>query len=206
MPESQRELFAGAAAGPPGFEYVPGFLSAAEADALLQAIGCMPLAAARYREFTARRRVAYFGGEYDFSHQALNPAPPIPPVLEPLRARVAGFAGIEPSRFTHALIAEYSPGAPLGWHRDIPDFELVAGISLGTPARMQFRPYPPAPSDRRQYLNVWLEPNSLYLMRGPARWQWQHRIPEVKTLRYSITFRTLREGRSQAGTPTQADA
>ncbi len=155
----------------------------------------MPLTAARYREFTARRRVAYFGGEYDFSHQALNPAPPIPPVLAPRRERVAACAGIEPGCFNHALIAEYSPGAPLGWHRDLPDFELVAGVSLGTSARMQFRPYPPDPGDRRRYLNVLLEPNSLYLMRGPARWQWQHRIPAVRTLRYSITFRTLREQR-----------
>jgi len=193
MPERQCGLFVGTATGPPGFEYVPGFLSAAEAETLLEAIGRMPLAAARYREFTARRRVTYFGGEYDFSHQSLHPAPPIPPALAPLRARVAAFAGIPARRFTHALIAEYSQGAPLGWHRDIPDFELVAGLSLGTPARMQFRPYPPDPSDRRRYLNVLLEPNSLYLMRGAARWEWQHRIPAVRSLRYSITLRTLRE-------------
>jgi hypothetical protein len=30
-------------------------------------------------------------------------------------------------------------------------------------------------------------------MRGPARWDWQHSIPPVDKLRYSITFRSLRE-------------
>jgi alkylated DNA repair dioxygenase AlkB len=35
-----------------------------------------------------------------------------------------------------------------------------------------------------------LEPRSAYILRGAARWQYQHSIPAVKTLRYSITFRT----------------
>ena len=35
------------------------------------------------------------------------------------------------------------------------------------------------------------EPRSLYLLRGPSRTEWEHSIPAVDTLRYSITFRTL---------------
>jgi alkylated DNA repair dioxygenase AlkB len=102
-------------------------------------------------------------------------------------------AGIEPQLFTHALIAEYRPGVQLGWHRDVPDFEWVAGVSLGSTARMQFRPYPPIDRSRKHYFNASLEPGSLYLLRGPARWEWQHRVPPVPQLRYSITFRTLRK-------------
>jgi alkylated DNA repair dioxygenase AlkB len=33
------------------------------------------------------------------------------------------------------LIAEYRPGNPLGWHRDVPDFESIVGISLMAPRR-----------------------------------------------------------------------
>jgi alkylated DNA repair dioxygenase AlkB len=40
-----------------------------------------------------------------------------------------------------------------------------------------------------------VEPRSIYLMRGPSRWEREHSIPEVEQTRYSVTFRTLREGR-----------
>jgi hypothetical protein len=34
------------------------------------------------------------------------------------------------------------------------------------------------------------------VMRGPARSDYEHSIPPVAELRYSMTFRTLRAGRS----------
>jgi alkylated DNA repair dioxygenase AlkB len=37
-----------------------------------------------------------------------------------------------------------------------------------------------------------VEPRSAYLLRGAARTEWEHSIPAVDTLRYSITFRSLR--------------
>lgn len=37
-----------------------------------------------------------------------------------------------------------------------------------------------------------LEPRSAYVMRDDARMQYEHHIPPVTSLRYSITFRTLR--------------
>jgi alkylated DNA repair dioxygenase AlkB len=40
------------------------------------------------------------------------------------------------------------------------------------------------------------QPCSAYLMRGSARWDWQHSIPPVDKLRYSITFRTLRDSKT----------
>jgi alkylated DNA repair dioxygenase AlkB len=44
-------------------------------------------------------------------------------------------------------------------------------------------------------MTVVAEPRSAYLLRGPARTEWEHSIPGVERLRYSITFRNLREGR-----------
>jgi len=37
-----------------------------------------------------------------------------------------------------------------------------------------------------------LEPRSAYILRGAARWRWQHAISPTKALRYSITFRTMK--------------
>lgn len=184
---SQRKLFP--AALPPGLVYRSNFISPQEEAELLDEIGQLPLVEAKYKEFTARRRIVSYGGTYDFSSNELLPAGPIPAFLLPLRDRVAAWAGVAAALFTHALIAEYKAGTPLGWHRDVPDFEIVAGISLAGEGRMRLRRYPHV-KGRRETLSLDLEPRSAYLLRGEARWGWQHSIPPTKNLRYSITFRT----------------
>jgi len=187
---AQAELFGAAApALPEGFVYQLEFLTAQEERALLAEIGRLPLEAAKYREYTARSRIAYFGHDYDFSANRLGDAPPIPEFLEPLREKLARWMKIAPGDFVTALVAEYRPGTPLGWHRDAPDYERVAGVSLGGWARMRLRRYPPG---KDKPLALELAPRSAYQMQGIARWQWQHSIPATKELRYSITFRTLR--------------
>jgi alkylated DNA repair dioxygenase AlkB len=97
-----------------------------------------------------------------------------------------------------ALINEYPPGAPIGWHRDAPQYDIVAGVSLLSPCPMRFRPYV-SPSDlatargrRRTTHEVHLAPRSAYLMTGESRSRFEHSIPPMTDLRYSITFRTLR--------------
>jgi len=187
---AQAELFGAAApALPEGFVYQLEFLTAQEERALLAEIGRLPLEAAKYREYTARRRIAYFGHDYDFSANRLGDAPPIPEFLEPLREKLARWMKVAPTDFVTALVAEYRSGTPLGWHRDAPDYERVAGVSLGGWARMRLRRYPPG---KDKPLALELAPRSAYQMQGIARWQWQHSIPATKELRYSITFRTLR--------------
>jgi alkylated DNA repair dioxygenase AlkB len=183
-------LFDDAGLGTPeGFEYRRAFLSLAEAGDLEDALAALPLSPARYREFSARRRVVHFG--YDFSAGERTAADPLPAFLIPLRARLALWAGLDAESFVQATIAEYPPGTPLGWHRDVPDFRVVAGVSLAGVARMRFRPYPPERGMRAR-LSIDLEPRSAYLIRGAARWHWQHAISPTPARRYSITLRTLR--------------
>ena len=177
---------------PRGFLYVSDFLGPPEQARLVDAIGAMPLEHAQYKQYTAKRRVIHFGGRYDFSAQELLASESIPDVLLPLRDRIAVAAAIAPEALSHAMVAEYRFGTPLGWHRDVPDFEIIAGVSLGSAARMQLRPYAAAGRLRKHYLNLLLEPGSLYVLRDSARWGWQHRVPPVTRLRYSITFRTRR--------------
>jgi len=92
----------------------------------------------------------------------------------------------------HVLLSEYRPGTPLGWHRDVPDFEDIVGVSLRSNAVMQLRPYPPASASAPAGLQLLIEPRSIYMLRGEARWASQHSIAPTEALRYSITMRTRR--------------
>ncbi|PYS26732.1 MAG: 2OG-Fe(II) oxygenase [Acidobacteria bacterium] len=186
----QGELFGSLQRLPAGLVYEPDFITREEEAALLRDISNLPLREAKYKDYTAKRRIMSYGASYDFSSNELIPAGPIPPFLHPLRERIAQWADVPASRFTHALVAEYKTGTQLGWHRDVPEFEIIVGVSLGGRCRMRLRPYPPKKGRSTASLSLDLEPRSAYLMRGEARWGWQHSIPPTKTMRYSITFRT----------------
>jgi len=177
---------------PPGMRFVPEFLDEAQEARLLALIEGLDLAEARYKQYTARRRVAGFGGRFDYSTQRLEPAPEIPPAFWPLRERIAAWLSVDPLCFQHMMVAEYRPGTPLGWHRDVPEFESIVGISLQGHARMRLRPYPPSPGRSAETRQLDLPPRSAYVLEGETRWGWQHCIDATRELRYSITLRTMR--------------
>ena len=193
----QIDLIAPAELFPEGFLYQREFLSPQEEDNLLEAMQGLSFKEAEYRDWHAKRRIVSYGGRYDFTHRALTEAPPIPDFLDGLRKRIASWADISPAMIHHAVIAEYRPGTQLGWHRDVPDFDRVLGVSLHGRARMRLRPYPPK-RGARSTRTLELAPRSAYSFRGPARWDWQHAISPTKELRYSVTFRTLRKYGSDA--------
>jgi alkylated DNA repair dioxygenase AlkB len=148
------------------------------------------------RGVAAKRRTAHFGRSYEFETFKLGPAPPIPEFLLPFRERAADLTSHRPDEFVEALISEYPPGAAIGWHRDAPPFGVIIGISLLTACTMRFRPWPPKtwPGQGKlpKPLARLLEGRSAYVLDGKARTSWQHHIPAIRALRYSITFRTLR--------------
>jgi alkylated DNA repair dioxygenase AlkB len=181
---------------PPGFQYRDDFITAEHEAQLAEAIGRVQFSNFELRGFVARRRVAFFGGAYD---QGAAPVAPMPEFLHPLRARIAEWAGLDAEAFVMALINEYASGAPIGWHRDAPQYGIVSGVSLLSPCRMKFRPYLPPrshkTSDRARRTathEIVLERRSAYLMTGESRSSYEHHIPAVNALRYSITFRTKR--------------
>jgi alkylated DNA repair dioxygenase AlkB len=193
---AQPDLFGTAApALPGGMRYETEFLSREEELHWIAFAQAQPLAEMDYKGWQAKRRVVSFGGKYDYVANRLGEGPPIPAALDPLRERVALWLGVAPEAFTQVLVAEYREGTPLGWHRDVPDFEDVVGVSLLSEAVMRFRPYPPDAPKRADILKLTVEPRSIYLLRGPARWEWQHSVAPTKMLRYSITFRTPRKRR-----------
>lgn len=178
---------------PGGLVYQPEFLTRADEDALLAAIAPLPLREARFREYFARRRVAHFhdghdAPGYDDGGADSFTSGPLPAFLADLRARVAQRLDVPATDFIHALVSEYRPGTPIGWHRDQPAYGIVVGISLAGWGRMRFRPY--AALDARHTVALDVAPRSLYVMRDAIRWQWQHSMLPTKALRYSITLRT----------------
>jgi hypothetical protein len=180
---------------PSGFLYRDDFITSDEESRLAGEIGRVQFSTFEMRGVAARRRVAFFGRSYDAGGGS---TPPLPEFLLPLRARVTEWARLRPDEFVMALINEYPPGAPIGWHRDAPQYGIVAGISLLSSCRMKFRPYA-RPSSRSSSAarriathEITLERRSGYLMTGESRNGFEHHIPAVDTLRYSITFRTAR--------------
>lgn len=177
------------AAAPQGLAYQRDFLSVAEEAELLAHIAGLPFRPFEFQGFTGKRETVSFGWSYRFDGSGLAPAEPIPAWLLPLRDKAAVFAGLPPEAIEHALLIRYGEGAGLGWHRDRPVFGDVIGVSLLAPAPLRFRLKEGAKWRR---FTAEVEPRSIYLLRGPARDQWEHSIPPVEALRFSVTFRTLR--------------
>ena len=189
----QPSLFESNASGgepplPAGFKYQPDVISADEEAALLAQIKTLPFKEFEFHGFLGKRRVVSFGWRYDFSDRELQKADDIPAFLQPLRERASRFAGLGPADFQHVLVTEYAPGAAIGWHKDKAVFDQVVGISLVSASRFRFR---------RKVGNKWeraaitIEPRSVYLLSGPSRTEWEHSIPPVEHLRYSITLRNF---------------
>jgi len=189
---SQPPLFESAPGLPDGFRYEPDLLDMREERALVAAIEALPFKAFEFHGFEGKRRVVSYGWRYDFNEAKLREAPPVPDFFHAVRARAARFAGLEADAIVQLLVTEYEPPAAIGWHRDRPVFSDVIGVSLLAPCTFRLR---------KKLGRGWaraslaLAPGSVYLLRGPARWEWEHSIPAVEALRYSLTFRTL-AGRS----------
>lgn len=178
---------------PDGFLYRDDFLLDDGERALAGAIAEVQFDTFEMRGVVARRRVKFYGASYDG-----RPSLPMPEFLLPVRAKLAEWAGVPPAAFAMGLINEYPRGATIGWHRDAPQYDITAGVSLLSSCRMKLRPYvspkdlPALKTARRTTHEITLAPRSGYLITGLARNGYEHSIPATAALRYSITFRTLR--------------
>jgi alkylated DNA repair dioxygenase AlkB len=174
---------------PEGFSYRADLLSAGEERDLVEEFAELPFEEFKFHGFLGKRRVVPFGWQYDFNESELRRTDDIPPFLQPIRDKAAGFAGLSPSDLQQVLLTEYRPGAAIGWHKDKSVFGEVVGISLLSPCVFRFRRRTGAGWQRASFI---AEPRSAYLLKGPARTEWEHSIPAVDSLRYSITFRNLK--------------
>jgi alkylated DNA repair protein (DNA oxidative demethylase) len=172
-----------------GFVLRSDFITSAEEAALIDFIRTISFGEVRMHGVAAKRRVAQFGWRYSFETYRLTPAAAVPAPLLPLRDSAAILAKVQAAQFAQVLVTEYAPGAGIGWHRDAPPFGIVAGVSLGSACRIRLRT---GEGESLRVVGLELPPRSIYLLTGSARKEWQHMIPPVHNLRWSITFRTLR--------------
>ncbi len=185
---------------PEGLRYQPELIDSAHEEALIDRVRQLPFKEFEFHGFLGKRRVVSFGWNYQFSGAGrLQKADDIPEFLLPLRTRAAAFAKLKPEELQHVLVIEYGPGAGIGWHRDRPVFGEVVGVSLLAPCVIRFRKGEKEKDGdgkmktKWERVNLLAEPRSAYHLSGPVRSEWQHSILRVDALRYSVTFRTLRE-------------
>lgn len=185
----QTDLFGGPEPSlPHGFRYQPDVVTPDMQAEALAALTDLPFKAFDFHGFEGKRRIVSFGWRYDFSSERLERTDEMPAFLLSLREVAAGFAGLPPSALQQALVTEYGPGAPIGWHRDKAVFGRIIGVSLLSPCEFRLRRKIGAKWERAK---LTVEPGSAYLLSGSARTEWEHSIPPVEHMRYSITFREL---------------
>ena len=174
---------------PRGLVYRPDFLAEDEERAVIDAVEALEFHAVTMRGQTARRTVRHFGLDYDYETYKLTETEPFPDELRWLQERCAALIDAEANDLAQTLVSRYPAGATIGWHRDAPMFGTIVGVSLGSACRMRFQRGNGA---EREVYAIELEPRSAYVLADEVRTHWQHSIPPTKDLRYSITFRTLR--------------
>lgn len=187
---NQLNLFGTGSTLPDGFKYEAEVLPPDDEAALIDRVKELPFRELEFHGFTGKRRVISFGWRYDFNDSTLHKTDDMPPFLLALRETAARFAGLDATRLQHVLVTEYGPGAAIGWHRDKAVFGEVIGISLLSPCVFRLRR---KRGDKWDRVSITAEPRSAYLLTGPARTEWEHSIPAVDSLRYSITYRNLRD-------------
>lgn len=191
MLRTNPELFERGPSFPAGFRYQPELIGEADQRRLLQAMEKLRFKPFEFQGFTGKRLIASFGWRYDFNGGGLQKTEDMPGFLIPLRKAAAEFANMNPSSLQHVLLTQYPAGAAIGWHKDRSVFGQVVGISLLSACTFRFRRQL---GKKRERSWVIAEPRSAYLLDGPSRIEWEHSIPAVQALRYSVTFRNLREG------------
>jgi alkylated DNA repair dioxygenase AlkB len=176
---------------PEGFRYEEDILSEADEAALAKFLATLDLKPFEFHGHLGNRRVTSFGLRYDYARRAVKITEGFPAFVADLRNKVAKFAGRKVDEFQQGGVNEYPPGAGIGWHKDKPQFGVIVGVSLLAPATMRFRR-----AEGKGWIRASqrLAPRSIYILEGEARTTWEHSVPPVDALRYSLTFRTIAEG------------
>ncbi|MBC7842390.1 MAG: alpha-ketoglutarate-dependent dioxygenase AlkB [Gemmatimonadaceae bacterium] len=193
----QFDLFSGTASSakrqapfPDGFRYQEHVISEGEEASLVRELQALTFTPFKFHEYTGKRRVHAFGWSYDFALEQVRKVDDMPDFLQGIRDRVAQFAGLAAATLQQVLVTEYAPGAGIGWHRDKGVFDQIVGLSLSAPCVFRLRRATGASWER---INVPVAARSAYLLSGASRTAWEHSIPPVDALRYSLTFRSMRE-------------
>ncbi|MFD0917561.1 alpha-ketoglutarate-dependent dioxygenase AlkB [Pseudahrensia aquimaris] len=184
---------------PNGLQLKRNLISSEQHDRLLSQVDAQPW------RTDLKRRVQHYGWRYDYRARSVardDYIGQLPNWLSSIahKLKADGFFATIPDQ---AIVNEYLPGQGISSHVDCePCFgDSVASLSLGSRCVMNFEQV--SDSTRFQAL---LEPCSMIIISGEARFGWKHGIAARKSdviggirhkrkRRVSITFRTVNSGR-----------
>jgi alkylated DNA repair dioxygenase AlkB len=173
---------------PPGFEYYPEIITAAEADFLVERLMQLEFVSHAMRGQLTKRKMHCFGWNYESNRRTLTRASEqIPDWLTHFRDRSAAIAGAEAGNLQQAIVTLYDrKDAGIGPHTDAPAFgPILLVVSLLSAAEMIFE------RDNDKFA-ITLEPRSLYVMKDEAHYQWKHAICRTPPPpRLSVVFRSV---------------
>jgi alkylated DNA repair dioxygenase AlkB len=147
------------------------------------------------------RRTQHFGSTYDYKRRKVGTdAPPMPDFMTPLIKHLEKFCAEQntPCQFNQCIVNDYQVGQGINKHIDIKAYGAVIGCyTFGSGATMIFR------KDGEKH-ELYVNPDSLYVMSGDVRNAWTHEMAGRKTdkvdgvkinrgRRVSITFRYVPE-------------
>ena len=180
----------------PGLSYQPDFLDPAAAESLMATIDQQP-----WRQ-DLKRRVQHYGYRYDYKARRVAQEDylgPLPAWLQDYAERIA-VEGLMPQKPDQVIVNDYQPGQGIAPHVDcVPCFAAtILALSLGSACIMDLTRVG-QPEDATSLL---LEPRSLLVLSGAARYDWTHGIAARQTdrlngqivrrnRRVSLTFRKV---------------
>lgn len=178
-----------------GITYIPDYITEEEETSLLNKINKQSWLT------ELKRRVQHYGWRYDYKARQVDASLKIGDLPEWLQTYTDKLysAGYFPEIPDQVIVNEYLPGQGISPHIDcVPCFtDTIASLSLGSPCVMEF-----THNQTSEKISVLLEPRSLVVMQGDARYLWKHAIPARKTdklsgksftrkIRVSLTFRKV---------------
>lgn len=178
-----------------GLSYIPNVIDEQTEQRLISIIDTQPWLA------DLKRRVQHYGWRYDYKARTVTSELKLGPLPDWLTSLATQFhtCGLLPKIPDQVIINEYQPGQGISAHVDcVPCFEeTIASLSLSSSCIMEF-----THTRTQQKILLLVEPRSLIVLSGDARYHWQHSIPSRKTDRYngeviqrarrlSLTFRNV---------------
>ncbi|MFO0457038.1 MAG: alpha-ketoglutarate-dependent dioxygenase AlkB [Alphaproteobacteria bacterium] len=170
-----------------GLSYIPYYIDESTEGALLEIIDNQPWM------HDLKRRVQHYGWRYDYKARSVTNdlrIGALPDWLETYAVRLQQ-TGLFAEIPDQVIINEYQSGQGISAHIDcVPCFaDTIASLSLGSPSVMDF-----THGKTGEKSSLLLEPRSLLVLSGDARYAWQHAIAGRKTDRHNgqIIQRTRR--------------
>jgi alkylated DNA repair dioxygenase AlkB len=179
----------------PGLKYVAQYISQEEHNGLTEAIDKQPWIN------DLKRRVQHYGYRYDYKRRSVSSDMKLGALPSWAQDFAKKFQVDELADFSpnQVIVNEYYPGQGISKHIDcIPCFgAIIVSLSLSSSCVMEF-----INIKSKEKRAIFLQPRSLLVMSGDARYRWQHLIPARKkdlyngeeksrSRRISITFREV---------------